>query len=46
MDRVVELSPQTPFCDEVEELYNAGKEFLRVHDYGKDVKLWKLKQSL
>jgi len=37
MDRVVELSRQTPFGDEMEERYDAGKELLHVHDYEKDV---------
>jgi len=46
IDRVVELSNQTPFWDEVEVSYDSSKEFIRMHDYGKDVKLLKLKRSL
>lgn len=46
IDRVVELSKETPFWDEVENCYDSSKEFIRVHDYGKDVKLLKLKRSL
>jgi len=46
MDKVVKLSRQTPFWDEVEEGYDTTKEFIRVHDYAKDVKLLKLKRSL
>ena len=45
-DRVVELSQQTPFWDEVVAGYDSSKELIRVHDYAKDVKLLKLKRSL
>jgi transposase InsO family protein len=46
MDKVVELSRQTPFWDEVEDGYDSTKEFIRVHDYKRDVRLLKLKRSL
>jgi hypothetical protein len=46
MEKVVELSKQTPFWDEVEDNYDSNKEFIRVQDYKKDVKLLKLKRSL
>ena len=46
MDRLHELSHQTPFWDEVEDSYDAAKEFIRTHDYAKDVRLLKLKRSL
>ena len=41
MDKVVELSKQTPFWDEVEDGYDSTKEFIRVQDYKKDVRLLK-----
>ena len=46
MGRVIELCQQTPFWNEVEDSYDSSKEFTRVHDYAKDVKLLKLKRSL
>ena len=46
MDKVVELSRQSPFWDEVEDGYDSSKEFIRVHDYKKDVTLLKLKRYL
>ena len=46
MDRVVELSQITPFWDQVEGGYDHSKEYIRIHDYAKDVKLLKLKRSL
>ena len=46
MDKVVELSRQTPFCDEVEDNYDPSKEFIRANDYKKEVKLRKLKRSM
>ena len=46
MDRIVKLSRQTPFWDEVENDYDTTKEFIRVHHYAKDVRLLKLKRSL
>jgi transposase InsO family protein len=46
MDRVVELSQQTPFSDEVEATYDPAKESIRVRDYMKEVKLRKLKRSM
>ena len=33
MDRVVELSRQAPFWDELEDNYDSAEEFIRVHDY-------------
>ncbi len=33
MEKVVELSKQTPFWDEVEDNYDTTKEFIRVQDY-------------
>ena len=46
MEKVVELSQQTPFWGEVEEGYDPSKESFRMHDYAKGVKLLKLKRSL
>jgi len=46
MDRVVKLSRQTLFWDEVENGYDAIKEFIRTQDYAKEVKLRKLKRSV
>ena len=46
MDVVVELSQKAPFWDQVEGGYDPSKEFIRMHDYAKDVKLLKLKRSL
>lgn len=46
VDRIVELSEKTPFWDEVEDLYDCSKEFIRVQEYAKDVKLLKLKRSM
>jgi len=46
VDKVIELSPQTPFWDEVEDSYNAAKELIRIQEYAKDVRLLKLKRSL
>ncbi len=46
MDKVVELSQQTPFWDEVEGSYDSTRELIRIHEYAKDVKLLKLKRCL
>jgi len=46
MDQVVELSRRTPFWDQVEEHYDASKEFIREQSYAKEVRLLKLKRSL
>lgn len=46
MDRATELSRQTPFWDEVEGDYDPAKEHISMQDYGKDVRLLKLKRSL
>ena len=46
MDRIVELSSKTPFWDEVEDNYDSSKEFFRMQDYAKDIRLLKLKRSL
>jgi transposase InsO family protein len=46
MDRVVELSKQTPFWDKVEEKYDSAQEIIRVQNYARDVRLLKLKRSL
>jgi len=46
MDKVVELSKQTPFWDEVERNYDASIEYIRVQHYSMDRRLLKLKRSL
>lgn len=46
MDLVVELSPLTPFWDDIERIYDPSKEFIRIQDYLKDVKLLNLKLSM
>ena len=46
MDRMLELSKQTPFWNEVEDNYDSSREFMRIHDYAKDVRLLKLKRCL
>jgi hypothetical protein len=46
IDKVVELGQQTPFWDEVEGGYDPSRELIRIHEYAKDIKLFKLKRSL
>ena len=46
VDRATELSRRTPFWDEVERDYDPAKEYIRMQDYGKDIRLLKLKRSL
>ena len=43
--KVVELSTQTPFGDEVEDSYDSTRKLIRIHEYAKGVKLPKLKRS-
>lgn len=45
MGRVVELSQQAPFRDEVQDRYDPAKVHIRMHNYAKDVGLLKLKLS-
>jgi transposase InsO family protein len=46
MERVVELSRQTPLWDEIENSYDSAQEVIRVQNYASDVRLLKLKRSL
>jgi len=46
MDKVVELSRQTPFWDEVENNYDTSNETIRANDYKKEIRLRKLKRSM
>ncbi len=46
LDKVVELSKETPFWDEVEWNYDPAKETIRVQKFAKDTILLKLKRSL
>ena len=46
MDKVVELSQQTPFWGEVEDNYDPSKEYIRTNDYKKEVRLRILKRSM
>jgi hypothetical protein len=44
VERFLELSDRTPVWDEVELLYDSGKERLRHQDYRLDLKLNKVKR--
>ena len=46
MDRVVELSKQTSFWDEIKSLYDPSKEYIWAHNYSMDLRLLKLKRSI
>ena len=46
MDRVVELSKQTPCWDEIEVLYDPANEIIRDQNYFRDLRLLKLKRSI
>lgn len=46
MDRVVELSKQTSFRDEIESLYDPSKEYIRDQNYFRDLRLLNLKRSM